>query len=80
MPPGILTRAFAADPVQVVYSIEQLYRQPEFRGLRSVSADELLDRGPLGLASHSWESLKGWTNPPAKVPTPRVAGSLSLDF
>ena len=32
-----------------LFPIEQLYRQPEFRGLRSVSADELLDHGPLGM-------------------------------
>jgi NitT/TauT family transport system substrate-binding protein len=37
------------DPAQVTYSIEQLYRQPEFRELRRVSTDELLDPGPLGL-------------------------------
>ena len=36
------------DPAQVTYSIEQLYRQPEFRDVRRVSADELLDPGPLG--------------------------------
>jgi NitT/TauT family transport system substrate-binding protein len=36
------------DPAQVAYSIEQLYRQPEFRELRRVGADEVLDRGPLG--------------------------------
>jgi NitT/TauT family transport system substrate-binding protein len=36
------------DPAQVIYSIEQLYRQPEFRELRRVGADELLDLGPLG--------------------------------
>jgi NitT/TauT family transport system substrate-binding protein len=36
------------DPAQVAYSIGQLYRQPEFRELRRVGADELLDLGPLG--------------------------------
>jgi len=36
------------DPAQVVYSIEQLYRQPDFRELRRVGADEVLDLGPLG--------------------------------
>jgi NitT/TauT family transport system substrate-binding protein len=36
------------DPAQVTYSIEQLYRQPEFRELGRVGADELLDLGPLG--------------------------------
>ena len=51
------------DPVQVVYSIEQLYRQPEFRGLRSVSADELLDRGPLGLALSRLGIIEGLDEP-----------------
>lgn len=35
------------DPAQVAYSIEQLYRDPEFRDARRVGADELLDRGPV---------------------------------
>jgi len=35
------------DPTQVAYSIEQLYREPEFRSLRRVGFDELLDTGPI---------------------------------
>jgi NitT/TauT family transport system substrate-binding protein len=35
------------DPAQVAYSIDQLYRQQEFRNLRRVGADELLDKGPI---------------------------------
>jgi NitT/TauT family transport system substrate-binding protein len=35
------------DPAQVAYSIEQLYRDPEFRESRRVTADEILDDGPL---------------------------------
>lgn len=35
------------DPAQVSYSIEQLYRQAEFRDVRRVNADELLDMAPL---------------------------------
>jgi len=35
------------DPAQVAYSIEQLYREQEFRNLRRVGVDELLDTGPI---------------------------------
>jgi NitT/TauT family transport system substrate-binding protein len=34
-------------PAQFAYSIEQLYRDPEFRGTRRVPADELLDGSPI---------------------------------
>ena len=35
------------DPAQLAYSIEQLYREQEFRNLRRVGVDELLDTGPI---------------------------------
>jgi NitT/TauT family transport system substrate-binding protein len=35
------------DPAQVAYSIEQLYREQDFRNLRRVGVDELLDTRPI---------------------------------
>jgi NitT/TauT family transport system substrate-binding protein len=51
------------DPVQVAYSLEQLYRQPEFRELRRVSADELVDRGPLGSVLSRIGTVEGLDEP-----------------
>ena len=51
------------DPAQVVYSIDQLYRQPEFRELRRVSADELLDPGPLGAVLSRMGIIEGLDEP-----------------
>jgi NitT/TauT family transport system substrate-binding protein len=50
-----LARSFAGswsvngglDRAQVAYSIEQIYREPDFRALRRVDADELLDARPI---------------------------------
>ena len=50
-----LARSFASswsvngglDRAQVAYSIEQIYREPDFRALRRVDADELLDTRPI---------------------------------
>ena len=50
-----LARSFASswsvngglDRAQVAYSIEQIYREPDFRALRRVGADELLDTRPI---------------------------------
>ena len=52
------------DPAQVAYSIGQLYRQPEFRELRRVGADELLDSRPTrhGAVAHRAQRYRIWRN------------------
>jgi NitT/TauT family transport system substrate-binding protein len=35
------------DPAHVTYSLEQLYHEPDFRELRRVGADEVLDTAPI---------------------------------
>jgi NitT/TauT family transport system substrate-binding protein len=52
-------------PAQVAYSIEQLYRDPEFREARPVSADELLDLAPVA-AVLSRIGVNGGMDEPAR--------------
>jgi len=57
------------DPAHVAYSIEQHYREPEFRELRRVGADELIDNGPLAAVLARIGVMAGLDEPAQEGPT-----------
>ena len=56
------------DPAHVAYSIEQHYREPEFRELRRVGADELLDGRPLAAVLGRIGAAAGLAQPGQEIP------------
>lgn len=60
------------DPAHVAWSIDQHYREPEFRELRRVGADELIDTGPLAAVLRRIGVMPGLDEPaPTSPPAPR---------